>query len=233
MFSLWRKKFLPNKQRKPIRRAPRYVRPRLETLEDRLVLDAMTFAPAVHNGDGVNWFNANNWLDTTNPAIIAVPGANDSATIDGPFAVVIAGQVASVNSLSLGSGTSTPTLTINSSLDLTTMISAPGTTLTVAGGSQPAVLTVNESASFSGTVIDPGRIVANTTSPFDGTSVDFGGPTTIGPGDLNGNLVAGPILPSPLTGPATSPPEPPSDSAAATFTLTRPSPSWAISTIKP
>lgn len=193
MFSQWRKMFFPNKQRKPLRRAPRYVRPRLEVLENRLVLDAYVFAPN-GIGDATSWFNTNNWLDTTNPANIAVPGANDSATIGSGFNVVIAGQAAEANSLTLGmDGGGGSTLTIDSSLNVNTMVSSPGAgNLVTVAAAGPAVLTINSSANFGGPVNDFGRIDANTTNPYTGTSVDFSGTTVIGPGDLNGNLVAGP-----------------------------------------
>ena len=71
MFQHLREKFVPG-HRSQARSKSRFIPPRLEALEDRLVLDAYTFTGA---GDGVSWFNANNWLDTTNPVNISVPGA--------------------------------------------------------------------------------------------------------------------------------------------------------------
>jgi hypothetical protein len=149
------------------------VKPQLEVLEDRLVLDAYTFVGAAGGGDGTSWNQALNWANLTNPDIIAVPSGGDDVTIGPGFAVVIAGTEANVNSLNTAAGSA---LTIVAGDQLTINSNAPGTTSNI----------------LAGTVVDPGRIIANTTSAFDGTGVVFAGGALIGPGDLNGNLTAGP-----------------------------------------
>ena len=178
---LLREKFLPS-HRSQERSKPRFIRPRLEALEDRLVLDAYTFTGA---GDGVSWFDANNWLNTSNPAIISVPGAVDSASIGPGFNVAVSGGSAVVNSVSV-TGSS---LTVSSSLESNLMTTAAGAPLTVNPGGE---VKIDSSAMFSGAVTDTGLINANTTNPFTGTTITFAGGAEIGPGDLNGNLAAGP-----------------------------------------
>jgi fibronectin-binding autotransporter adhesin len=89
----------------------------------------------------------------------------------------------------LGTGCS---LEVDSSLEANGIATDPGTIFSVTTGTQPAEVKIDESAIFSGSVIDAGRIIANTTNPFTGTGVTFAGGAVIGPGDLNGNLVAGP-----------------------------------------
>ncbi|HEY7153587.1 MAG TPA: hypothetical protein VH575_06480, partial [Gemmataceae bacterium] len=65
------------------------MKPQLEVLEDRLVLDAYTFVGAAGGGDGTSWNQALNWANLTNPDIIAVPSGGDDVTIGPGFAVVI------------------------------------------------------------------------------------------------------------------------------------------------
>ena len=75
MFSMFqrlrRKLFRPVPQRKAPQQ-PSFV-PRLEPLEDRLLLDAMLF-----NAAGGAWNVAANWNDLSNPAYIHVPNPHFS-----------------------------------------------------------------------------------------------------------------------------------------------------------
>ncbi len=149
------------------------MKPQLECLEDRTVLDAMTFIGAGTLAAPADWFVAANWANLTNPGNVHVPGASDDAFIPGTAGVVaIGGAEANVNSLTtIGS-----LLMVASGAQLTINNNAPGTT----------------SSTLAGPVIDLGRIVANTSDPLNGTGVVFAGGAVIGPGDLNGNLDAGP-----------------------------------------
>ncbi len=169
MLTRLREKFLPSIPPRTVRRASWYFRPHLEALEDRLVPDAVTFTGG---GNGTSWNDPDNWVDLNNGANV-VPGASDDASILIAATVVISGAAANVNSL----------------------VTLPGSVLTVTAGNQ---LTINNnvpgttSSPLAGSVIDLGRIVANTSDPLNGTGVVFGGGAVIGPGDLNGNLDAGP-----------------------------------------
>jgi hypothetical protein len=164
------KKLMPSIRPKHIRRTSWRVRPWLEVLEDRLVLDAYTFAPNAL-GDGTSWNDPNNWLNTNN-FTNGVPGPTDDAGIPAGFDVIISGS-ANVKSLTTAAGSS---LTITSGSQLTINNNPPG------GG--PDLL--------FGFVNDVGRIIANTTDPLNGTNIVFLGGATIGPGDLNGSLDVGP-----------------------------------------
>ncbi|HTU92109.1 MAG TPA: hypothetical protein VMF69_18645, partial [Gemmataceae bacterium] len=168
---LLRKMFGPVPRRKPPQR-PRFVKPRLEALEERLVLDAYTFVGAAGGGDGTSWNDSLNWIDSTTGGA-GMPGAGDDASIGAGFGVVISGTAADVNSLTTAAGSS---LTIVSGDQLTINSNAPGTS----------------SDTLSGSVIDAGLINANTTDPLNGTNIIFAGGSLIGPGDLNGNIAVGP-----------------------------------------
>lgn len=162
------------------RRKPQRVHLCLEALEDRMVLDAYSFTGL---GGDTSWFNPLNWADATKGGAPGVPGAADDATIGpGGFTVVVGGGLgAEINNLT----------------------TASDCTFIVAGGSpQPSELKIYNSAGFGGPVTDAGRIIANSSSP-SGTGVTFGGGATIGPGDLNGNLDAGPNSFFAFTSPST------------------------------
>lgn len=138
MLTRWRGKFMPSSKPRNIPYVHRNVHPPLEVevLEDRLVLDAYQYIGA-SNVDPTNWNDAANWFDTTNPANIAVPGPGDTASIPGGFDVVLAGGGDTVLSVALSGGS---TLTISSSLETNYIFTAPESTLTVTGGSQPGNL---------------------------------------------------------------------------------------------
>lgn len=166
MFARFSEKLLPSSQPRRIRRASQCFRPSLEVLECRLLLDAYTFLPNAA-GDGVSWNDPNNWLNLTNPNITAVPGGGDDASIGDGFNVVLAGAAGNVNSL----------------------VTSSASSLTIVASDQ---LTLNNDSSITGALFDPGHLIANTTNPFTGTTVTLTGAAAIGPGDLNGNLDAGP-----------------------------------------
>jgi hypothetical protein len=135
---------------------------------------------------GGEWNVAGNWLDLNNPAYIHIPTQNDDVGIPataGP--IVISGQNADINSIVMAGGAAG--LTISSGVELK-LNSNPPTT-------PPPGMPVSPIAGqnfFGGPVFDPGRINLNTTNVLAGTIANFAGGTDIGPGDLNGNLVAGP-----------------------------------------
>ena len=139
---------------------------------------------------GGGWNTSGNWsIDGVGP-VLTLPGPTDDALIPAGANVVLSGDSATVNSVGLSSGSS---LTINSVLETNGMVSYAASLLTVnAGSPKPGELKIDQSATFGGQVIDTGLINANTTNPFTGTSITFTGGALIGPGDLNGNLVAGP-----------------------------------------
>jgi hypothetical protein len=186
--TLRRKLFRPVPRRKPPQR-PRFAKPRLEILEDRFLLATYVFVGAAGGGDGTSWNNANNWVNTTT-GLAGLPGPTDDAVIGAinntTFNVLLSGNSATVNSVGLGTGC---TLTVSSSLEANGIATDAATLFTVNSGAQ---VQVDQSATFSGPVVDTGTINANTTNPLTGTTIVFAGGATIGPGDLNGNLVAGP-----------------------------------------
>ncbi len=90
-------------QRQARRWQARLVHPRLEDLEERLVLDAYTYVGLDPN-DPQNWFKPLNWEDTSNYNQPGVPGANDTAYIPG-YTVNLSGQGATIAGLTLAGGT--------------------------------------------------------------------------------------------------------------------------------
>lgn len=100
---LRKKLFHPAPRQKPAR-TPRFTKLYLEPLEDRLVLDAMSFTGGTL-GTSTNWFDPLNWANLTNPGNLHVPNASDDAAI-GAFTVVISGQNADVKSLVTTTGSS-------------------------------------------------------------------------------------------------------------------------------
>lgn len=134
----------------------------------------------------MSWNQALNWRDTN--AHAGIPGAGDTAGIGDGFYVVLSGNSATVTGVALSDES---TLTVDSSLESDTITTAAGTTFTVTGGNPPAVVQIDSSATFDGSVVDAGRMIAHA-SGINGTGVVFDGGTLIGPGDQDGNLSAGP-----------------------------------------
>jgi hypothetical protein len=188
ILTFFRRKLLRPVPRKKPAQTPRIVKPSLEILEDRTVMNAVLFIGAGGTlAAPLNWFANANWLDL-NTGLNHVPTAADDVGIPGAAGVVAigGGRLAEVNSI----------------------ITAAPSTLDITGGSpQPSQLKIdnnppvspppafppNPSTSnyFGGSVIDAGLINLNSSSPA-GTQAIFAGGAVIGPGDLNGNLDAGP-----------------------------------------
>ena len=74
---LYRKLF-PRVSPRKVLRAQRYVRPRLQVLEARIVPDALTWTPVNGSND---YMAAQNWVNNTNPLNQRVPGSSDTATV--------------------------------------------------------------------------------------------------------------------------------------------------------
>ncbi len=181
---LQRKLFSLVQRQKP-RQAPRFVKPHLEALEERVVLDAMVFAGGGTPLLPAAWNAVANWTDLTNPANPHIPTSSDDVGIPGGAVVLLSGANAEVNSI-VTVGLSS--LTIASGTELKIDNNPPAT--------EPPDMPVSPTPGsnfFGGSVIDAGRINANTTNPFTGTQVIFAGGALIGPGDLNGSLDAGPV----------------------------------------
>jgi hypothetical protein len=161
----------------------------LEILEDRTLLSFYLFTNAAGGG---GWTTPNNW-SVWNPSIQRfvqtpnLPGGSDDVGLT-------AGVVVTIPS--------------GANVEINSIVTASGTTLNVLGGPYAELKIDNNPPStvpqdfpttpvagsnyFGGSVIDSGLINANTTNVFTGTQVIFAGGAVIGPGDLNGNLVAGP-----------------------------------------
>jgi hypothetical protein len=170
---------------KPVR-TTQFVVPRLEALEPRLVLDAMVFTAVGTPSAPALWNLASNWTDLSVPTNIHIPTANDDVGIPSSAGTVeISGQNADINSIVTQGGTN---LIIDSGIELKINSNPP----TNPPAGMPTSPTPGHN-SFGGFVTDPGRINLNTTNVLTGTIADFTGGTLIGPGDLNGNLMAGPV----------------------------------------
>ncbi|HEY7314785.1 MAG TPA: hypothetical protein VH643_35885, partial [Gemmataceae bacterium] len=117
-------------EREARRRLARFVRPRLEDLEGRIVLDAYTFAV---NGIASNgaYTNGQLWTDTNNGSVGTVPGDNDTATI--PTGAVC--TLDSTEEQTIAGLTVSGSLTIRSLLTVqVTSASGSGATTVASGG---------------------------------------------------------------------------------------------------
>lgn len=183
---LRRKMFRPVPRPKP-RLTPRFLRPRLEALEDRLVLDAMLFIGVGTAAAPAAWGVAANWRDLSGGQA-HVPNASDDVGIPAGVGYVslAPGETAEINSI------------VTSGATILIIPGGPYAELKIDSNppaSLPAAFPPNPkpgSNYFGGGVSDSGLINANTTDPFTGTNIVFAGGADIGPGDLNGNLVVGP-----------------------------------------
>ncbi|HEY7309857.1 MAG TPA: hypothetical protein VH643_10905 [Gemmataceae bacterium] len=119
-----------------------------------------------------------------------MPDASDDVGIPGQAGVVAigGGQSAEINSIVTGSGS---TLWVQAGPPQASELKIDSNPPDPVPPGFPADPLANTNY-FGGSVIDAGRIDANTTSAFNGTNVAFASGAVIGPGDLNGNLVAGP-----------------------------------------
>ncbi len=181
-----RDRFFASSPRMKAARPPLFAKPRLEVLEDRLVLDAMLFTGSGTATAPAAWNLAANWLDLNNPRYVHIPNANDDVGIPSSAGTVeISGQNADINSIVTQGGTN---LIIDSGIELKINSNPP----TNPPAGMPTSPTPGHN-SFGGFVTDPGRINLNTTNVLTGTIADFLGGALIGPGDLNGNLMAGPV----------------------------------------
>ena len=161
----------------PLKRT-RYIRPLLEALEDRTLLDAVKWNVAA-NGF---WDMASNWLDTNNNQTV-VPSSTDTVTINQPgVTVTIRSGSQSINNLQCADNLSLTggslTLAAASEIDGTLSVGS-GTTLTAND-----VLTLKGSASLGGTV--SGSLAGTGTGTINLTS-----DLTIGTGGATFNFAAG------------------------------------------
>src|SRR5579884_2743507 len=192
-----RKKLMSRFRSKERPRPMVHVRPRLEALEDRLVLDAMRFTGGAQ-GIGTDYAVATNWANDTNPLFVHVPNANDTVSIPTGFGVVLgtAGDytaqsltVNSGSSLLIGSTTaqSNVTLTVSGSTSdtgtITVGAAAGGSTATLdtssmslGSGSAGGTLNVGDPSTGNSGTVD----VTNTLSALAGTTINVGGTGTNG-----------------------------------------------------
>jgi hypothetical protein len=149
------------------RRQARFVRPRLEGLEERIVPDAYTWVgPA-----GGAWNVAANWLNQNN--LPGVPGGMDTATVGG-YCVV-------TNDQAVAGLTVTGQVDVTNKLSVTTLLTLPGSALNVPTNGELDVL---GSADFGGAGALGGKIDTSGSTTFDPSSgmILSNGVNLIGPG---------------------------------------------------
>jgi hypothetical protein len=120
-------------EREARRRQARYVHPRLEGLEGRIVPDAYSWTGAFSNA----FTDQRNWNDNTDPQHQGVPGSMDTATIPAgtPACILNSTSTQTVAGLTVGGR-----LDVGSKLSVTTLSTAQGSIFNVLSGGEVDVL---------------------------------------------------------------------------------------------
>ncbi|HEY7308360.1 MAG TPA: hypothetical protein VH643_03255 [Gemmataceae bacterium] len=153
-----------------------------------MVLDAMAFSGIGTLAAPADWFDVANWTDLSGGAD-HIPTPADDVAIPGGVGVVSisGGRLAEVNSIVTVAGS---TLIITSGPPQPSQLKIDNNPPTSGPPGFP-LSPVPGSNYFGGSVIDAGLINLNSSGP-GGTQAIFASGALIGPGDLNGNLDAGP-----------------------------------------
>ena len=150
LFSRLRSARCPTGLEKRATHSHRFVKPRLESLEDRTVLDAMVFVGIGTPTVPALWNVIGNWSDLSGGAG-HIPNANDEVGIPGTAGtVLLTGQNADINSIVTLAGSN---LIIDSGIELKINSNPPT--------NPPAGMPTSPNARhnyFGGFVTDPGRI---------------------------------------------------------------------------